>query len=69
MRLEKALVACLLPFDQSRLFAVQRVRPAIDVALEKIASLGLLPRIELQVSYCCLLVGRVCVCVCVCVCV
>ena len=49
-RHNKALIACLLPFDQSRLFSVQRVRPAIDLALIKVASLELLPSLELEVK-------------------
>ncbi|KAL8563153.1 hypothetical protein ACOMHN_066225 [Nucella lapillus] len=49
-RHRKALIACLLPFNQSFLFSVHRVRPAIAVALDKVVSLGLL-KLEVEVSY------------------
>lgn len=48
---KKALLACLLPFDQKRLFSLQRVRPAFDIALQRIVTMGLLPDHELHVSY------------------
>lgn len=69
-------IATIIPRDKSRLFSIERVRPALEIANEKVRSMGLLPHHNITVNFadskCSIEIGtyvkvrlKNCVCVCV----
>lgn len=68
-------IATIIPRDKSRLFSIERVRPALEIANEKVRSMGLLPHHNITVNFadskCSIEIGtyvkvglKNCVCVC-----
>lgn len=44
-------IATIIPRDRSRLFSIERVRPALEIANEKVRSMGLLPHHNITVNF------------------
>ncbi|XP_065924377.1 atrial natriuretic peptide receptor 1 isoform X7 [Magallana gigas] len=44
-------IATIIPRDKSRLFSIERVRPALEIANEKVRSMGLLPHHNITVNF------------------
>lgn len=44
-------IATIIPRDRSRLFSIERVRPALEIANDKVRSMGLLPHHNITVNF------------------
>lgn len=44
-------IATIIPRDKSRLFSIERVRPALEIANEKVRGMGLLPHHNITVNF------------------
>ena len=55
-------IATIVPQDNSRLFSIQRIRPALEIANEKVQEVGLLPRHNIIINFadseCSIEIGR-----------
>lgn len=55
-------IATIVPQDNSRLFSIQRIRPALEIANEKVREVGLLPRHNIIINFadseCSIEIGR-----------